>query len=102
MRDMVELLKGVDVETQNQIYEKMTHLNEADSEAFAELIGQAVSERADHMSASAERRDAREARAPKIGEPAPDFNISLLDDDCRVRLSDLRGRPVGLIFGSYT
>lgn len=45
----------------------------------------------------------REERAPKVGEEAPDFELPLLHGDSKtVRLSDLRGRPVALIFGSYT
>jgi pimeloyl-ACP methyl ester carboxylesterase len=38
---------------------------------------------------------------PRIGEPAPDFELADLDGNC-VRLSDLAGRPVVLEFGSYT
>ena len=45
----------------------------------------------------------REERAPKVGETAPDFELPVLHGDGKsVRLSDLRGRPVALIFGSYT
>lgn len=46
----------------------------------------------------------REARAPNVGDPAPDFELPLLDDRSKtVRLSEYFGRrPVGLIFGSYT
>jgi cytochrome oxidase Cu insertion factor (SCO1/SenC/PrrC family) len=45
----------------------------------------------------------REARAPKVGDVAPDFVLPVLHGDGRtVRLSELRGRPVALIFGSYT
>ena len=46
----------------------------------------------------------REARAPNIGDAAPDFELPTLEDrESKVRLSDFRGkRPVGLIFGSYT
>lgn len=45
----------------------------------------------------------RNAAAPQVGDPAPDFDLALLDGDGeRVRLSELRGKPVGLIFGSYT
>ncbi len=47
---------------------------------------------------------AREARAPRVGGRAPDFELPLLDDRAKtVRLSSFRGeRPVALIFGSYT
>ena len=45
----------------------------------------------------------REERAPNVGGEAPDFELPLLHGDgARVRLSELRGRPVALIFGSYT
>ncbi len=50
---------------------------------------------------------ARETNVPKIGEAAPDFVADVLDRERKrtgeqVRLSDLRGKPVGLVFGSYT
>jgi hypothetical protein len=40
----------------------------------------------------------------RIGDPAPDFSLTKLGDTNSVRLSDLtaKGRPVVLIFGSYT
>lgn len=45
----------------------------------------------------------REEQAPKVGEEAPDFELPVLHGDGEsVRLSHLRGRPVALIFGSYT
>ena len=49
----------------------------------------------------------REKIAPIVGDEAPDFDIKRLDKngkltDERVRLSDLRGKPVALAFGSYT
>jgi len=48
-----------------------------------------------------------EANAPAVGSKAPDFEIKRLDAKGRltedtVRLSALRGRPVGLVFGNYT
>ena len=51
--------------------------------------------------------DAREKLAPPVGKNAPDFELKRLDEkgaltEETLRLSDLRGRPVGLIFGSYT
>lgn len=53
------------------------------------------------------KRLERERKAPAIGEPAPDFEIERLSVEGRrtgemFRFSSARGRPVGLIFGSYT
>jgi len=50
---------------------------------------------------------AREAVVPKVGSEAPDFVADVLDRQRKrtgeqVRLSDLRGSPVGIVFGSYT
>jgi hypothetical protein len=50
---------------------------------------------------------AREATVPPVGSEAPDFVADVLDRDRKrtgenVKLSDLRGKPVGLVFGSYT
>jgi hypothetical protein len=36
------------------------------------------------------------------GDPAPEFNLATHDESGRVSLSSLRGRPVVLVFGSYT
>ena len=39
----------------------------------------------------------------KVGQPAPDFNLSSPDKKNLVKLSSLKGeKPVVLIFGSYT
>ena len=50
---------------------------------------------------------AREADLPKVGDRAPDFRIERLDRDKKrtgeyVQLAALRGRPVALLFGSFT
>jgi hypothetical protein len=44
------------------------------------------------------------ARAGTIqpGEMAPDFALPTLDHQSSVQLSSLRGKPVVLVFGSYT
>lgn len=45
----------------------------------------------------------RNAAGPAPGTLAPDFDLPLIDsDDERVQLAAQRGRPVALIFGSYT
>ena len=45
--------------------------------------------------------------SPKVGDEAPDFELELLSPQgartgTYQKLSDYRGKPVGLIFGSYT
>lgn len=49
----------------------------------------------------------RQVKVPKVGEEAPDFEIDVLDRDRQrsgetLQLSALRGKPVALLFGSYT
>ncbi|MEN8159677.1 MAG: hypothetical protein ABFS41_06385 [Myxococcota bacterium] len=61
-------------------------------EAFAEAMAQMME---------------REKHVPQVGDPAPDFALRRLGPDRkptdgRVQLSELRGRPVALVFGSYT
>lgn len=46
---------------------------------------------------------ARNGNFPKLGERAPDFELSLRDGEGSVRLSSFRGKkPVVLVFGSFT
>jgi|TARA_B100000315_G_scaffold259120_1_gene313727 hypothetical protein len=50
---------------------------------------------------------ARQINVPEQGAEAPDFNLDVLDRETgrtgdKISLSSLRGKPVGLIFGSYT
>ncbi len=52
-------------------------------------------------------KKARQSLVPRVGTPAPDFEIERLDRDRKrtgemVRLSALKGRSVALVFGSYT
>jgi hypothetical protein len=61
----------------------------------------------EEMRASYLARMAADARSPRVGELAPDFALERLAADGsrtaeRMRLSALRGTPVGLVFGSYT
>jgi len=43
-----------------------------------------------------------QSAAPHEGTPAPDFTLKKLGSDEVVTLSTLTGRPVALVFGSYT
>ena len=109
---MSELLRDVPVETQNQIYEGMVGMKEEEWEAFQREIEHAVTRSpmraggrpggAGGPSSMSAERETREARTPKVGDLAPDFDVTVLDGEGRVNLPDLRGQPVGLIFGSYT
>ena len=50
---------------------------------------------------------ARQSRVPQVGDEAPDFELDLLDKETgrtgeKVKLSGLRGKPVGIVFGSFT
>jgi peroxiredoxin len=43
------------------------------------------------------------AGAPRVGDLAPDFELTDASGNRQIRLSDFRGRkPVALIFGSFT
>lgn len=62
---------------------------------------------AEAFDALREDQQSRQARAPKVGALAPDFELDVLDRARRrtgetVRLSALAGTPVALVFGSYT
>ncbi len=80
-------------------------MSEAEQESFVQDIAAAIAsspEAQGTMAARTRERELREETTPKVGETAPDFELATLDGDARVRLSAHRGRPVGLIFGSYT
>ena len=54
-----------------------------------------------------EEQAARQVKVPQPGDDAPDFEIAVLDPARQrtgetVKLSNLRGKPVALMFGSYT
>lgn len=53
------------------------------------------------------KQRARQINVPQPGSSAPDFELDVLTRERKrsgekIRLSALRGKPVGLIFGSYT
>ena len=44
-----------------------------------------------------------DARAPRVGDAAPDFELHDANGENPVRISDFKGeKPVALIFGSFT
>ena len=44
-----------------------------------------------------------DAMAPKVSDQAPDFELTDVSGEKRVRLSDFRDQqPVALVFGSFT
>jgi hypothetical protein len=48
-----------------------------------------------------------QTKSPKVGQPAPDFTLERLDERGNrtgemATLSDYFGKPLGLVFGSYT
>jgi hypothetical protein len=61
----------------------------------------------EELDAHMEEEKAREADVPQPGSKAPDFVADVLGPDRQrtgeqVRLAELRGKPVGIAFGSYT
>jgi cytochrome oxidase Cu insertion factor (SCO1/SenC/PrrC family) len=48
------------------------------------------------------KKDLRREVAIKEGDPAPDFTLKDTDGKNPVKLSELKGKPVVLIFGSCT
>ena len=52
-------------------------------------------------------QSASQVNVPQPGDEAPDFEIDVLDRERKrtgdtVHLADFRGKPVALLFGSYT
>jgi len=39
---------------------------------------------------------------PSLGDRAPDFRLSTSDGKKEIAVADLRGKPVVLVFGSFT
>ena len=88
---MRERLASMDPETRSKMMERRrTMMESMDDEARGHMHNA--------MTYMRER-----PKGPEVGSKAPDFDLSVLGGSGqRVRLADLRGRPVGLIFASYT
>ena len=85
----LEEYSAMDMAQRRKVWLEISDISEAEFEA--------------HMA----EEKAREAIVPKVGSMAPDFVADVLDRQRKrtgetVRLSDLRGQPVGIVFGSYT
>ncbi len=104
--DLDSMIEALPAEMQVRMRERLAGLDEAQRERmrermaamYAQMDPQARAEMGKQMAYSREVQ----AGAPSVGDEAFDFDLRRLDGAGRVRLSDHRGRPVGLIFGSYT
>lgn len=61
----------------------------------------------DTMRENYRKRIIDDVNSPQVGDQAPDFQLELLGTageriGKQMTLSSLRGKPVGMIFGSYT
>ena len=79
-----------------------SHPDDLPAERWAKLMMSV-----EDYTAMVEERAKRDAHAPKEGEMAPDFTARRLSASGeltgeQITLSSSRGRPVGLVFGSYT
>jgi len=85
----LEEYSAMDMETRKQLWLEISDITE------------------DEFNAHMAEEKAREAIVPRVGTEAPDFTADVLDRQRKrtgdtVRLSDLRGQPVAIVFGSYT
>jgi hypothetical protein len=85
----LEQCRAIDIAGKHEVWLKISDLSEAE------------------FGAHIDTQMAREANIPKVGEVAPDFIADALDHPRQrkgeqVRLSDLRGKPVGIVLGPYT
>ena len=85
----LEEYRAMDMAQRREVWLEISDISEAEFDA--------------HMAA----QKARETAVPLVGSPAPDFVADRLDRNRRrtgeqVRLSDIRGKPVAIAFGSFT
>ena len=81
--------RAMDMARRREVWLEISDISEAEFDA--------------HMA----EQKAREAAVPQVGSIAPDFVADRLDRERRrtgeqVRLSDYRGKPVAIAFGSFT
>lgn len=106
-QDIEEQINALPPEMRDRLMERLASMDEEQRAQMLEqvrgMFGSMSAEQREHLAHTREQMQGREASAPQVGDMAPDFDLAVLHGDgARVRLSDLRGKPVGLIFGSYT
>ncbi len=104
MANVDDLINSLPTEYHLLVYEKMQAMSEAEQESFLEEVAAAIASYPGGATPKARSKEdvLRDETTPNVGGMAPDFELVTLDGDARVRLSAHRGKPVGLIFGSYT
>lgn len=101
-----DLIRGLPAEMQERIQLQTSGLSPEERDRFsqrmAEIFATMPPEIRELVQKEGAIRREREAVSPSLGDEAPDFELELLNGAGQVKLSSLRGRPVGLVFGSYT
>jgi hypothetical protein len=85
----------------------MAGMLDVDIDTLPEDVFEKIGLSRDEFKAVQARMKERDARTPAAGTEAPDFEIERLSPDGKrtgemFTLSSTRGRPVALVFGSYT
>jgi hypothetical protein len=101
-----DLIRGLPAEMQERIHLQTSGLTQEEGDRFSERMAAMFetmpSEVRELVQKEGAIRREREAASPVVGDEAPEFELAVLDGNSKVSLSSLRGKPVGLIFGSYT
>jgi hypothetical protein len=101
-----DMIRALPAEMQERIHLQTKGLSPEEREQFGQRMAKMFASMAPDIRELVQKEGAlrrqREEASPNPGDPAPDFELALLDGSATVKLSDLRGRPAGLIFGSYT
>ena len=111
-RELDEQINALPAGMRDRIMERLEGVGEDQRARVLEQVARMIAlmrpEQREHLAVTRRFMAQRNVKAPAIGDPAPNFDLALLDGALqdgaggRVRLSALKGRPVGLIFGSYT
>ena len=85
----------------------MAGMLDVDIDTLPEDVFEKIGLSREEFKAVQARMKERDTRTPAVGAEAPDFEIERLSPDGKrtgemFTLSSTRGRPVALVFGSYT